>query len=127
MDQEKIMEIAGIERQAREMEDQLQMIDAQIVELENFRKTVTGIKESKEREMFSSLGGRVYLKSKIEVNDKLFVEVGAGVIVVKSPDETLEIVSGQIERMRVARHQIDAHLEINQKKLEEFINSVQQG
>jgi prefoldin alpha subunit len=121
MNQEKIMEITGIEREARALEENLQFVDAQLWELENFSNTLRGIMENENKEILSSIGGRAFVKSKIEDSKKLFIEVGAGVVVEKSPEDTLEVVKEQSSKLKEIRVQIVSQLEIYHRKLEEFI------
>jgi len=124
MNQEKIMAIAEIERVARELEENLQLIEMQIEELGAFNKSLKFIAESKDKEMLSSIGKRVYIKTAIEDKKKLFIDVGAGVVVKKTPEETIEIVKEQILRLQEARLQISSQLEIYRGKLQEFIEEI---
>ena len=124
MNQEKIMAIAEIERVARELEENLQLIEMQIEELGAFNKSLKFIAESKDKEMLSSIGKRVYIKTAIEDKKRLFIDVGAGVVVKKTPEETIEIVKEQILRLQEARVQISSQLEIYRGKLQEFIEEI---
>lgn len=127
MNQEKIMEIAEIERVARELEENLQLIEMQIGELGDFNKSLEFLTKSRDKEMLSSIGKRVYIKTSIEDKKKLFIDVGAGVVVKKTPEETIEIVKEQILRLQEARVQISSQLEIYRGKLQEFIEEVNKG
>ena len=124
MDQEKIAYITNVENQARQFEENLQLIDNQINELGEFIKNLNFIIKSKEKDMLSSLGRRVYLKAKIEDKEKLFVDIGAGVVLKKTPEETLTIVREQITRLQDVRVQIASQLESYYKELENFIRNV---
>ncbi|MEK6844542.1 MAG: prefoldin subunit alpha [Nanoarchaeota archaeon] len=124
MDQEKIAYITNVENQARQFEENLQLIDNQINELGEFIKNLNFIIKSKEKDMLSSLGRRVYLKAKIEDKEKLFVDIGAGVVLKKTPEETLTIVREQITRLQDVRVQIASQLESYYEELENFIRNV---
>ena len=127
MDQENIAHITNIENQARQFEQNLQLVDNQIHELGEFIKNLNFIIESKEKDILSSLGRRVYLKAKIEDKEKLFVDIGAGVVLKKTPEETLEIVKEQITRLQEVRGQIAFQLELYYKELDEFIQHQELG
>ena len=116
------MHIAEIEREARQLEENLQLFDNQIYELEEFMKNLDFIAKSKEKEALSTIGKRVYLKTKIEDSSKLFVDIGAGVVLQKTPEETLRIVREQISGLQGARKQLASQLEMYYKELEDFIN-----
>jgi len=124
MNQEKIMAIAEIERVARELEENLQLIEMQIEELTAFNNSLEFLMKSKDKEMLSSIGKMVYIKTAIEDKKRLFIDVGAGVVVKKTPEETIEIVKEQILRLQEARLQISSQLEIYRGKLQEFIEEI---
>ena len=124
MDQAEIMQIALVERQAQELEGHLQIVDSQIIELDSFMKTLEELISTKEKEMLSSLGKRVYIKTKIEDAEKLFVEVGAGIVVKKTPHETLDVVKAQIKRLKEVRMEISGQLQFYHKELEDFLKKV---
>ena len=89
-----------------------------------FIKNLNFIIKSKEKDILSSLGRRVYLKAKIEDKEKLFVDIGAGVVLKKTPEETLTIVREQITRLQDVRVQIASQLESYYEELENFIRNV---
>ena len=124
MEQAEIERIASVEGEARLLEENLQLLDNQIAELNEFKKSLDFIMKSKDKEMLSPIGKRVYVKTSIEDKEKLFVEVGAGVIVKKSPSETLEIVKEQISRLQEARMQISMQLEEYRGELEDFVRLI---
>lgn len=119
-----ILQAAMAEEQAHQLEENLQLVDAQITELEEFNGNLKTLRESKEKEMLSQLGKRVYIKTKIEDKEKLFVEVGTGVVVKKTPEETMKIVSNQISRLQEAKAQILSQLNVYHIQLQEFLEIV---
>ena len=66
MNQEDLLQASLIEREYHELENNLQLIDAQIQELEKFREDLGFLIKSDNKEILSSLGRGVYLKSTIE-------------------------------------------------------------
>lgn len=118
------MKIAEIERVARELEENLQLIEMQIGELGDFNRSLEFIIKSKDKEMLSSIGKRVYIKTAIEDKKKLFIDVGAGVVVKKTPEETIKIVKEQILRLQEARVQVSSQLEMHREQLQEFIEEI---
>ncbi len=116
-----VLKAAEIENRARQLEESLQIIDNQISELDSFIDGLDNFAKSKENEMLSGFGRRVYVKTKIEDKENLFVEVGAGIIVKKTPQDTLEIAKDQIARLQEARIQILSKLEEYHAQLQEFL------
>ncbi|MDO8509303.1 MAG: prefoldin subunit alpha [Nanoarchaeota archaeon] len=124
MDENTFMKVAGIEKQARELEENLQIIDGQLQDLEMFKYTLESFIKSSENEILSTLGSRVYVKAKVEDKEKLFVEVGAGVVVKKSPNDTLNITIEQIKRLTDVRMEILGRLQSHHEELQKFIDSI---
>lgn len=124
MEQEKILYMANIEREIRILEENMQIINNQILELEDFTKNLKFIRESKENEILTQIGSRIYIKSKIEDKNKLLVETGAGVVVEKSPEETINVIEEQVSKLKQARIQISSQLESYYAELREFIGNI---
>ncbi len=127
VEQERIIEIARVEQIARQLEVNLQLIENEIAELEEFKNNLNFLINSKELGILSSIGKRVFVKTKIEDKDKLFIEVGAGVVVKKSPKDALKIIEKQISRLKEAGLQIASQLESYRGQLEEFLREIQVG
>ncbi len=125
MNEEMILKAAEIENRARQLEESLQLIDNQILELDNFIASLNNFSKTKENEMLSSLGRRVYVKTRIEDKERLFVEVGAGVVVRKSINDTSKIAKDQISRLQDARMQILSKLSEYHAQLQEFMDAIQ--
>lgn len=124
MDQAELMQIALVERQARELEGHLEIVSSQIIELEDFIGTIEALISSKERDILASLGKRVFIKTQAHDFDELFVEVGAGVIVKKTPKETADIIKEQIKRLKEVRIEISGQLQTHHMELEGFMNKI---
>lgn len=127
MNEEKIIEISKIERNARILEEEIGMIEMQIAELGAFKENLNALMKMKEKEMLASLGKRVYVKTLAEDTKKLFVEVGAGVVVRKTPEETIKIVDEQILRLEDARFEIIERLNEYQGQLQDFVREIREG
>ena len=63
-DQKQIMRVVNIEREARGLEEDLQFVDSQIAELENFKEDILNFSLLEDEEMLSSSGKRGYIKNK---------------------------------------------------------------
>ena len=127
MEQELIIQANFLEQQARELEGNLQIIDNQISELGQFLKDLDFLMNIKNEEILASVGKGVYIKAGMKKIERLFVEVGAGVVVQKSPKDTIEVIKNQIPRLKEARFQINAQLEIYREKLGEILDNVRAG
>jgi len=126
-EQEKIMQLTRIERESEELEANLQFIDSQILELETINITLLELTSSKTNEIISFLGGRIFVKANIEEKDKLFVDVGSGVIVRKSPVETINIIASQLLKLKDAKAQIEFQLNSYQNHIRRLYEEAQQN
>lgn len=111
MDMQLIQKAQNLERQSKEAEASLQFINQTIAELEDFKVALEDFKNSKPgSEIFSQLGNRVYAKTELKDNNVL-VDVGAGVLVKKTPEEARKTVEEQLEKLKQAKVQVTEQLE----------------
>ena len=102
MEQKEIIKAQQLEGRIKELHENLEFIDSQVLELEQFSNSISEFGKSKSKEIIASLGKGVHIPAEI-TSKSLFVEVGSGVVVKKSPEETLEVVSSQLTRIKEAR------------------------
>lgn len=110
MNQEIIAKAQNLESESQQAEETLKFIDEKIAELEEFNRVLSEFKNSEEKEMLSSIGSGVFAKTELK-DKKLFVNVGSGILVKKTPEEAQETVGKQIKLMAEARAQVTARLE----------------
>jgi len=125
MNQEILQKAMMLRQQSEETEKQLQFVSEQINELEQFGENLRVLGEDKEKEMLASIGKGVYVKTERNVEEKLFVEVGAGVLVKKTPAEARKIILGQVKKFHDARIQLSAQLEAYGEKFGEMMGEVE--
>jgi prefoldin alpha subunit len=125
MEQQDIFQASLIERKYQELANNLEIISTQITELEKFREDIAFLKKSKGKEALSQIGKGVYIKSEIKDKSHLFVEVGAGAVVKKTPEETIKVIENQISSLKQAHIQILSELEIYQTQLEAIMNKIE--
>ncbi|MAG37765.1 hypothetical protein CMI45_00035 [Candidatus Pacearchaeota archaeon] len=104
MDTSGIIKASQLEARLKELQENLEFVDSQIIELEQFSGSIKAFGESvsKEKEIMASIGKGVHVPAEIKGSD-LLVEVGAGIVLKKSPEQTLEVVNSQLARIKEAR------------------------
>jgi prefoldin alpha subunit len=109
MQQEILQRAMMLRQQSEEVERQLEFVDQQILELDEFGK---GLREfgTGKKEILAPLGKGVYTKADAK-DEKLFVEVGAGVIVRKTPEEARKIIGEQMLKFQEAKVQLTSQLD----------------
>lgn len=111
-----LMQASALEKYASELDENLSLITQQIEGLNDFSGYLSNLVNSDEKAILSSIGKGVFLKS--EIKDKnLFVEVGAGVIVRKTPQELQKVVEEQIAKLDISKTALSAQLELYTDKL----------
>jgi prefoldin alpha subunit len=126
MDQELIMRAQEMEQQAREIEQNLEIVSQQIDELIGFRETLENFNASNDKEMLSMLGKGVYARTEVKEKE-LFVNVGANVVVKKTPGETIEVINGQVKRLKEVRMQLQAKNQAYAQAFQELIAEIQEA
>src|SRR3989344_8369868 len=105
MNNELLYKASILEDQYKESEGKINFVNQQLAELEQFNLALNSFKHSNEDKMLSSFGKGVYVKTKLESKD-LFVEVGAGIVLKKNPDEMTKIIENQLLKLREIRIQL---------------------
>jgi prefoldin alpha subunit len=124
MDIEMLMHADALQKQIQEMQEHLGIINQQIAELEEFRESLSSLENSEGKEILSSLGKGVHLKTSIK-EDKLFVEVGTGILVRKTPKETAEVIREQLKKLIELKLQFSAQMEQNQLSLQTLVAQIE--
>ena len=124
MDMELIQTASALHQQSQELEEKLGFIQNQISELEEFTNSLNSIISTKETSMLSSLGKCVFVKTNLE-EKKLFVEVGSGIVVRKTPEETKEVIQNQIKRLLQLKVQLSSQLDSLQSQLRIMIEQIE--
>ena len=118
--QEMMMEMQDMAKQAEQIEQHCQFLEQQAGELEKFKKNLDDFDPRIGGKLLSSFGKGVFMETELKA-DKLLVEVGAGVLVRKTPQEVSEILNVQIkallESREYFRQQFDLYSMELQKKM----------
>ncbi len=126
MTQEEVLQKAMmLKQQSEQVEQQLNFVLEQIDELGNFNENLEVLEKDGESEMLANLGRGVYVKADRKENENLFVEVGAGVVVRKTPSEAREVISGQIRKFNEAKIQLVEQLESFKMEFGKMIGEIE--
>jgi prefoldin alpha subunit len=98
MEEEIMFKLHQAHEQSKDIEGKMQIVEQQISELQKFGQTLSDLGENPNKEILAPLGKGVFIKSDIK-DDKLFVDVGSGVLLKKSVDEAKNIIEEQKNRL----------------------------
>ncbi|MCH7568268.1 MAG: prefoldin subunit alpha [Nanoarchaeota archaeon] len=126
MDQELILKAGLLHRHFNEIEEKLNFIEQQVFELQNFDIGLDELDKSKESGMLAPLGKGIFIESEIK-DKKLFVEVGAGILIRKSPEEARKIIVQQINKLKEIKHNLSDNLTSVKKGLGDLMKEVKRA
>ncbi|MFH1307882.1 MAG: prefoldin subunit alpha [archaeon] len=98
-----IIQLSLLEQQSQEIEKQIQLIDHQINELQNL--SISLDKFNGEGEILAPFGKGIFVKSEVK-DKKLFMNIGSGIVVKKTPKEAVEIVENQVDKLSAAKSEL---------------------
>jgi|SRR3989344_3726160 len=124
MNQEILIQASILQRQSQELEEHLGLIEKQLEDLSEFKENVIDFSKSDNTESISTMGRGVHLKTKI-ISKELLVEVGAGVVLKKTPEEVSLTIEEQLEKLGEARMHILGQLEICNTQLQHIISDLE--
>ena len=122
--QELLMAASEIHQQAKDTEEKLSFIETQISELEEFTSNLDILISTEEKESISSLGKGVYLKTEIK-EKKLFIQVGSGIVVRKTPEEAKQTISSQLQKLKEAKTIVSTHFDLYHARLKSIVEEIE--
>lgn len=125
MDAELIYKAQALQKQIEEMQAHADLIEREMGELVRFKNDLELLEKSQKKEVLSSLGKGVFMKTE-RVEKELFVEVGAGIIVKKTPLETRAVIDTQLKKITEARLHALSKLELYHQAMQNLIRAIQE-
>ena len=124
MDQESMFRAQFLQQQAQELEQNLELVDRELADLTKMDENLKFFSNSNEKSMMATIGKGIRVKTSLE-SKELFVEVGAGVVVKKTPEQAREVITQQIRKLTEARVHMLGKLEIYHETIRSFIQKMQ--
>jgi prefoldin alpha subunit len=122
--QELLFRASMIERQMQELQQNINFLESEINELNLFHKNISSFKNLNKTESFSSLGKGIHVKTTLSSKD-LFVEVGSGVLVKKTAEETQEIIENQLKKMNETKNHFLQRFQDNHQELAKIVEEIE--
>ena len=134
------------EEQAQQLLQQMQMLENMFAELSQKEnsivniirdansavKSIQGIKENPDSESLVPVGMGTFIKTKSIPNEKVVVNVGAGVAIEKDHDSALNFLESKIKELELAlqetnsqRQQIAANIEQGKQQMQQIMQQSQ--
>ena len=125
MNQNIMLQATQFQKQYEELSQHLEIINQQIEELEQFGKQLSSMNGAKGKELLAPVGKGVYVRTELK-DEKLLVQVGAGVILKKTPEQTIETIKGQLKRLLELKVQYSTKLDQIQDQLQQMVMQMEQ-
>lgn len=110
---EKYVELQVASNQLKQIEQQVEVLDNQIIEVLSIIQSIEEFKNiASNSKSLAPIANGIFVESKIENTENLLVNVGSGIVVKKSIDETKQMLEFQLDELRSAQN--------------EFVNQFQQ-
>ena len=87
------VEMRVLEGTAEELQARINMMDTLIVDVSYSTQTLEGLEKNGDKpNLLIPIGGKSYIKAKLQEPDQIIVDIGAGISIEKSLQETKEII-----------------------------------
>lgn len=108
--EKKIYEIRILESQAKQLEEQIIMVEQQVAQLSMIQENLNDIGKISNQKILSQLAKDVFIETRAENAKTVLVNVGAGIIVRKTIDETKNYIENQKGKFLEARGKISGEI-----------------
>src|SRR3989344_8487600 len=122
--EELVAKLYELYQYSKESEEKLKIIEQQISELLRFEFSLEDLEKNKSREILASIGKGVFIKSDIKEN-KLFVDVGSGILIRKTGEETKEIIREQNKRIGEMKMQLIMEKESVDREIANLVGEIE--
>lgn len=122
--QEYFMRMNMLGQEAEKLEQHMQAIDQQMQELNGVKSSIESINNNEQKEILSNLGKGIFIETEIK-NRELFVNIGGGIIVKKTADETIKIIKEQSEKLLLGKEEITLRIEELQDEMKKLLGEAQ--
>jgi len=111
--QQKYMEFQMMTEQIKQVQTQLEKMQGQIEDLENVQESLETLGDTPaESEMLVPLSNGIFAKAKLDKMDQLLVNVGSGVVVEKSLEDTKKLLKSQSVEINQYKEQMSNQMEL---------------
>lgn len=122
MEEKLFARVQELHQEATELEQRVQFIDEQQKELTVFIESLNTLPHAHSNEVLTSLGKGVFMKTIAKSND-LYVDVGAGVIIKRTPEQVLETIKDQQHKLKTMREEFIESLDTIKEEMTDLLQT----
>jgi len=123
--QEKVYELYGLNHQVQSMQHELKVLDNNLAELGKLKESLDDFEKNNEKEVFSHLGGGVFIKAELKDKNKVLVNVGGNVLVNKNIKEANDIIEKQGEETGKVIQRLDSEINLFAKRMSDLEKEIE--
>lgn len=106
-DKQKLFDLQMADKQLEQLKEHLERLDRQLSEVVAMRKSLEDFKElDGKEELMVPITNGVFAKAHLDSKNKVHVNVGEGVIVDKTIDQAIALITTQLNQMASYREQV---------------------
>jgi len=118
--QQMMLEFNILENQAKQIEQQILLLDQQLMDFQILQKSLEDAKKVKNQKVLSPIGKGIFFESEAKEIKEVFLDIGSGIVLKKDIGKANEIIEKQKEKF------LDARIELSNElgKLIQRINEI---
>jgi prefoldin alpha subunit len=129
-EEEEIQQYAGLleyyKRQLATIEQQFSILQATITDYAQAKITIEKMKDAKiGTELLFPIGGGTFTFAEAKDTSRILTDVGAGIIIEKTPEEAIKILDKRIENLQKNQESLTAMSQQINNQIEEISNKAQ--
>jgi len=123
--QQMMLEFNILENQAKQVEQQLILIEQQLAEFQILQQSLEDTKKVKNQKVLSPISKGIFFESEVKEIKEVFLDIGSGVVLKKDIGKANEIVENQKKKFIDARNELSAELNKIIHKINEIGKEIQ--
>ena len=125
--QEMIAFYQGLQNHTQQLEKYLAEMQAHLKVLQQLQEHLKTLETTEEgAELYVPINAGIFMKAKTQKNDKVLLQVGAGVCVEKTPQEAQITIAKQIEQVLEVMTQLEGEVAKAQGQLQQALAQAQE-
>lgn len=125
-DQQLQQKFQIFEQQITQVQDQLRVIEQAMFDMNTIFAGLGELIGKKNEEIMAPIGRGIFVKAKL-LEENLLVDVGGNNFVKKTIPETKELISGQIEKLKLSKKGLESQLEKINKEITTTMQTFQKN
>ncbi len=125
VNEEILLQLNSLQQEANQIAEQIELIDKNTIEIQKLRFGIEELKEAEKKEALANIGKGIYIPVEIK-NDKLKIEIGKGILVEKTIDDTIKLINEQVKKLEQEKQILIRRIKDVQKEINNSIEKIKE-